>query len=172
MAWRIEHRHLPSIEHGQLLAGGLLSGPSAASDALHGSVSPYPGVCSRCIPAWDRPQAHRPGRVSERKEPKCRCVWCGARVHGGTRLAVACAVLPCSPAGAVALSGNLGVSGPYFCTQPSSPWGSRMSRRPARRIEHLGVARMSRGRGTGQCGLTPPLSPLKPTGGAPPYELA
>jgi hypothetical protein len=44
-------------------AGGPLSGPSAASNALHRGVSPYPGVCSRCIPVWDRPPSHSPGRV-------------------------------------------------------------------------------------------------------------
>jgi hypothetical protein len=164
----------PRFERGQLLAGNLLSGPSAASGrrSAWGRFT-IPWCVLQVHPRLGPPTSPppRPG-VLERKEPNCRCVRCGARVRGGTRLAAACAVLPCSPAVAVALSGNLGVSGPCLCTQTEFPMEIPHEQEPTRRIEHLGVARMPRGRGAGQCGLTPPLSPLKRTEGAPPYELA
>ena len=173
MAWRNERRHLPRIEHGQLLAGGLLSGPSAASDALHGSVSPYPGVYSRCIPVWDRPRVHRPGRVCQ-KERRPIAVVCDAVLV----FVAARALRPRVRSSHALLLVQwrlvaIWVSRAHVSARkPSFPWRSRMSRISSRRIEHLGVARMSRGRGTGRCGLTPPLSPLKRTEGAPPYELA
>jgi len=45
-----------------------------------------------------------------------------------------------------------------------------MSRKLAIRNAHLGVKRKSRGRGTRQCGLTPPLAHLKRTRGTSPYD--
>jgi len=110
---------------GQGLAGAMsdrqpLKGPSAASDALHGGVSPYPGVCSRCIPAWDRPRSTaRPGVNTQ-----LPCAWFGGPWFLMRRAPCsACAVPPCSPAGAVALSGNLGVSSSCVCTQPELSMG-------------------------------------------------
>lgn len=76
VAGRIEHRHQPRIEHRKVLAGNHLDGPSAASHALHGGVSPYPGVCSRCIPSGTAHKLTDPAGVA----PKQPLKWYGAHV--------------------------------------------------------------------------------------------
>ena len=130
--------------------------------AFHHTLVCAPGAS----PAGTAHKSTAPAGVA----PKQPLEWYGARVRSGTCLAVTCAVPPCSSAGAVALSGRLGVSSPFVCTRPRSPGAPRMSRKLARRNEHLGVKRKSRGRGARQCGLIPPLAHLKRTRGTSPYD--
>ena len=121
----------PRIERGQLLAGGLLSGPSAASDARYGGVSPYPGVYSRCIPVWDRPQAHRPGRVCQKERNPTAAVCDAVLVFMAAR-----ALRPRVRSSHALLLVQwrlvaIWVSRVHVSARkPSFPWRSRMSRSP------------------------------------------
>ena len=150
---------------------GPLGGSSAASDAPHGGVSPYPGVCSRCIPSWDHPREPptplRPGVVPRVPLRGAMPVVCVARALR-TRVR--------SPHALLLVQWRLVAIWVSRVHDPARARSSRgtpaMSGRPTSAMsDWRGERGVARGRGTGQCGLIPPLALLKRTGGAPPYEL-